>query len=184
MPGDSFVSRGREQVDTKQKRARIGFVMVCVLGFLAGCTANPVQAADKRSYADFDIAFLPAGSAVPTSMVITPDDGDAFLDAVMTTNANDNRITWKSDKHFQVRFVQVDDQDQPLRPGKELGDENKDWNDSKQVGKDWVYTRCASRQAAAGARRRRLPRNTSSSSSRRRSSSTRSSSSVAEVATA
>jgi hypothetical protein len=127
-------------VDTKQKRARIGFVMVCVLGFLAGCTANPVQAADKRSYADFDIAFLPAGSAVPTSMVITPDDGDAFLDAVMTTNANDNRITWKSDKHFQVRFVQVDDQDQPLRPGKELGDENKDWNDSKQVGKDWVYT--------------------------------------------
>jgi hypothetical protein len=127
-------------VDTKQKRARIGFVMVCVLGFLAGCTANPVQAADKRSYADFDIAFLPAGSAVPTSMVITPDDGDAFLDAVMTTNANDNRITWKSDKHFKVRFVQVDDQDQPLRPGKELGDEKKDWNDSTQVGGDWVYT--------------------------------------------
>jgi hypothetical protein len=58
----------------------------------------------------------------------------------MTTNANDNRITWKSDKHFQVRFVQVDDQDQPLLPGKELGDENKDWNDSKQVGRDWVYT--------------------------------------------
>jgi len=127
-------------MDTMQKRARIGFVLVCVLGFLAGCAANPAQATGKRSYADFDIAFLPAGSAVPTSMVITPDDGDAFLEAVMTTNANDNRITWKSDKHFQVRFVQVDDQDQPLLPGKELGDENKDWNDSKQVGKDWVYT--------------------------------------------
>jgi hypothetical protein len=123
-----------------QKRARIGFVLVCVLGFLAGCAANPAQATGKRSYADFDIAFLPAGSAVPTGMAITPDDGDAFLEAVMTTNANDNRITWKSDKHFQVRFVQVDDQDQPLRPGKELGDEKKDWNDSTQVGKDWVYT--------------------------------------------
>ena len=127
-------------MDTMQKRARIGFVLVCVLGFLAGCATSPAQATGKRSYADFDIAFLPAGSAVPTSMVITPDDGDAFLEAVMTTNANDNRITWKSDKHFQVRFVQVDDQDQPLLPGKELGDENKDWNDSKQVGKDWVYT--------------------------------------------
>ena len=127
-------------MDTMQKRARIGFVLVCVLGFLAGCATSPAQATGKRSYADFDIAFLPAGSAVPTSMVITPDDGDAFLEAVMTTNANDNRITWKSDKHFQVRFVQVDHQDQPLLPGKELGDENKDWNDSKQVGRDWVYT--------------------------------------------
>lgn len=127
-------------MDTMQKCARIGFVLVCVLGFLAGCAGNPAQLSDKRSYQDFDIAFLPANSAVPTGMVITPDEGDAFLEAVMTTNANDNRITWKSDKHFQVRFVQVDDQDKPLRPGKELGDEKKDWNDSTQVGNDWVYT--------------------------------------------
>ena len=127
-------------MDTMQKHAGIGLVLVCVFGLLAGCAGNPAQLTDKRSYQDFDIAFLPANSAVPTDMVITPDEGDAFLEAVMTTNANDNRITWKSDKHFQVRFVQVDDQDQPLRPGKELGDEKKDWNDSKQVGNDWVYT--------------------------------------------
>jgi hypothetical protein len=127
-------------MDTMQKRPGLGLVLACVLGLLAGCADNPVQAADKRSYADFDIAFLPAGSAVPTGMVITPDDGDALLEAVMTTNANDNRITWKSDKHFQVRFVQVDDQDQPLRPGKELGDEKKDWNDSTKDGDVWVYT--------------------------------------------
>lgn len=127
-------------MDTMQKRARIGFVLVCVLGFLAGCAGNPAQLTDKRSYQDFDIEFLPVGSAAPTDMVITPDEGDAFLEAVVTTNANDNRITWKSAKHFQVRFVQVDDQDQPLRPGKELGDEKKDWNDSKQVGNAWEYT--------------------------------------------
>ena len=127
-------------MDTMQKHAGLGLVLVCVFGLLAGCADNPAHATGKPSYADFDIAFLPAGSAVPTDMVITPDGGDAFLEAVMTTNANDNRIIWKSDKHFQVRFVQIDDQDQPLRPGKELGDEKKDWNDSTQVGKDWVYT--------------------------------------------
>ena len=127
-------------MDTMQKHAGIGLVLVCVFGLLAGCAGNPAQLTDKRSYQDFDIAFLPAGSAVPTDMVSTPDAGDAFLEAVMTTNANDNRITWKSARHFQVRFVQVDDQDQPLRPGKELGDEKKDWNDSKQVGNEWVYT--------------------------------------------
>jgi hypothetical protein len=127
-------------MDTMQKHTGIGLVLVCVLGLLAGCAGTPAQVTGKRSYADFDIAFLPAGSTVPTDLVITPDDGDAFLEAVMTTNANDNRITWKSARHFQVRFVQVDDQDKPLRPGKELGDEKKDWNDSTRVGNDWVYT--------------------------------------------
>jgi hypothetical protein len=85
-------------------------VLVCAFGLLAGCASNPAQVTGKRSYADFDIAFLPANSTVPTDMVITPDDGDAFLEAVMTTNANDNRITWKSARHFQVRFV-VDEQE-------------------------------------------------------------------------
>ena len=127
-------------MDTMQKHQGIGLVLACVIGLLAGCVSNSGHVTGKRSYADFDIAFLPANSAVPTDMVITPDEGDAFLEAVMTTNANDNRIVWTADKHFQVRFVQVDDQDQPLRPGKELGDEKKDWNDSTKVGNEWVYT--------------------------------------------
>ena len=105
-------------MDTMRKHPGIGLVLVCAVGLLAGCAGNPAQVTGKRSYADFDIAFLPASSAVPTEIAITPDGGDAFLEAVMTTSANDNRITWKSDKHFQIKFVQVDDQDKPLRPGK------------------------------------------------------------------
>jgi len=127
-------------MDTTLRHLGIGLVLACAFGLAAGCANNPVRATGKPSYADFDIAFLPASSAVPTGIVITPDGGDAFLEAVMTTSANDNRITWKSDKHFQIKFVQVDDQDKPLRPGKELGDEKKEWNDSKQVGNDWEYT--------------------------------------------
>ncbi len=46
----------------------------------------------------------------------------------------------QSDKNFQIRFVQVDDQDQPLRPGKELGDEKQGWNDSTKSSNGWVYT--------------------------------------------
>lgn len=127
-------------MDTMQKHVGVGLVLGCIFGLLAGCGSNPVHATGRPSSADFDIAFLPAGSAVPTDMAITPDDGDAFLDAVVTTNASDNRITWKSARRFQVRFVQVDDQDKPLRPGKELGDERQDWNDSTKVGDAWVYT--------------------------------------------
>jgi hypothetical protein len=125
---------------TMQKHLGIGLVLACAFGLVAGCAGNPAQVTGKRSYADFKISFLPARSAVPTDMVITPDDGDAFLEAVMTASANDNRITWTSDKHFQVRFVQVDDQDKPLRKGKELGDEKQDWNDSTKDGDAWVYT--------------------------------------------
>ena len=127
-------------MDTMQKHLGIGLVLACVIGLLAGCVGISGHQPGKRSYADFDIEFLPANSSAPTDMVITPDEGDAFLEAVMTTNANDNRIVWTADKHFQVRFVQVDDQDKPLRPGKELGDEKQDWNDSIKVGNEWVYT--------------------------------------------
>jgi len=127
-------------MDSMQKHTGIGLVLVCVLGLLAGCGSNPVHAQGKPSYADFDIEFRPKDSAVPREISITPNDGDAFLDAVVTTNANYNRITWKSARHFQIRFAQVDDQDKPLRPGKELGDEKQDWNDSTKVGDAWVYT--------------------------------------------
>jgi hypothetical protein len=128
-------------MDATKKYPGIGLVLVCALGLVAGCATNPVHVTGKPSSADFDIAFLPAGSATPTDMDIQPDGGDAFLEAVSAPGAKDNKVVWKSSKHFQIRFVQVDDQDKPLKPGKELGNEGKDWNDAKQVGSDaWEYT--------------------------------------------
>jgi hypothetical protein len=125
---------------TIQKHLGIGLVLVCAFGLLAGCVNNPVHATGKPSGANFRITFLPESSAIPTDIAITPGDGDAFLEAVKTPGPDDNKIVWTSDKHFQIRFVQIDEQDKPLRPGKALGDEKQDWNDSLQVGKDYQYT--------------------------------------------
>ncbi len=117
-----------------------GFALVCLVGGLAGCANRPLQVMTKPSHADFDIVFQPDGAPQPTSMVITPDDGDAWLVVVKVPGPKDNKVVWQSEKNFKIKFVQIDDQTQPLKPGKELGDEKQGWNEAKQTNDGWVYT--------------------------------------------
>jgi hypothetical protein len=94
----------------------------------------------KPSHANFDIVFKPDKPAIPTAMSISPDDGDAMLKVVKSPGSDDNKIVWQSNQQFCVKFVQVDDPSQPLKAGKELGDEKKEWNESKKKGEVWEYT--------------------------------------------
>ena len=127
-------------MNTKQKQLGIGLVLACAFGLIAGCGSNPVHVTGKPSSADFNIKFEPAGSATPTDIAITPNDGDVFLEAVKVPGDEDNTVVWTSDRHFQIWFVQVDDQDKPLKSGKRLGNEKEYWNDSEEIDKQWVYT--------------------------------------------
>ncbi len=86
------------------------------------------------------ITFLPLGAAVPTDVLITPDEGDAFLEAVADAVPDDgkNTVLWRSEKQFAIKFVQIDDQTRPLK--KKLGNEKDDWNDAQQAAdRKWEY---------------------------------------------
>lgn len=117
-----------------------GFALAGLVSGLAGCAGRPLQVTTKPSHADFSVAFMPDGAPQPTSMIITPDDGDAWLLVVKTPGPKDNKVVWQSKKNFKIKFVQIDDQTQPLKPGKELGDEKQGWNEARQTNDGWVYT--------------------------------------------
>jgi len=120
-------------------RLGFGFMLACLVSGLTGCAGRPLQVMTKPSHADFNIAFLPDGAPQPTSMSIAPDDGDAWLLVVRTPGPKDNKVIWQSKKNFKIKFVQIDDQTQPLKPGKELGDEKQGWNEAKQTSDGWEY---------------------------------------------
>jgi hypothetical protein len=117
-----------------------GLTLACVLAVLSGCASNLGCVNGKPSNVTFQIGFQPDGSAKPTGMVITPGDGDAFLQVVKSPGPDDNKILWHSDQDFRIKFVQIDDQTQPLKPGKELGNEKKDWNDASNKNGRYEYT--------------------------------------------
>jgi hypothetical protein len=127
-------------MNIKKHRLAVDLALALLFGAVAGCGSNPAQVAVKPSKADFTIEFTPDNSTTPTGMAIAPDEGDAFLEVVKNPGSNDNKVIWFSRQNFQVKFVQVDDQTQPLKPGKELGDENRDWNDAKPKSGGWEYT--------------------------------------------
>jgi hypothetical protein len=125
---------------TMSIRLGLGLTLVCVIGVLSGCVNEPARVTGKPSHATFQIEFQPDGATPPTGMIITPDDGDVFLRVVRSPGPDDNKVVWQSDQHFRIRFVQIDDQTQPLLPGKELGNEKKDWNEASKKNDVWNYT--------------------------------------------
>jgi hypothetical protein len=125
---------------TMSIRLGMGLTLACVIGILSGCVNDPVRVTGKPSHATFTIKFEPERVTPPTGMIITPGDGDVFLRVVRTPGPDDNKVVWQSDQNFRIRFVQIDDQTQPLRPGKELGNERKDWNEASQKNGVWGYT--------------------------------------------
>lgn len=125
---------------TMSIRLGLGLTLVCMLGVLAGCACDPVRVTGKPSSAKFTIKFEPGRVTPPTGMIITPDDGDVFLRVVNTPGPDDNKVVWQSDQNFRIRFVQIDNQTQPLLPGKELGNEKKDWNEASNRNGVWTYT--------------------------------------------
>jgi hypothetical protein len=127
-------------MNTKKCRPAGGLALAFLFGAVAGCGSNPAQVAVKPSKADFVIEFTSGNGTAPTGMAITPDEGDAFLQVVKDPGSNDNKVVWYSRQNFRIKFVQVDDQTQPLKPGKELGDENRDWNDALSKRGGWEYT--------------------------------------------
>jgi hypothetical protein len=94
----------------------------------------------KPSSAEFSIDFI--GTPQPSGMSITPDGGDAWLQVVTKTGDRHNKVVWQSRQAFSIRFGQIDDPTQPLKPGKHLGNEKPDWNDASGPDKDglWKYT--------------------------------------------
>lgn len=121
-------------------RLGFGFMLACMVGVLAGCAGRPLHAMTKPSYADFDIVFKPDRASPPTSMAISPDDGDAWLQVVKVPGPKDNRITWRSEQNFKIRFGRIDDPGEPLKPGKRLGNEKDGWNDATETNGVWEYT--------------------------------------------
>ncbi|MGB7738688.1 MAG: hypothetical protein WBM03_06200 [Steroidobacteraceae bacterium] len=121
-------------------RLGLGLTLACALVVLSGCVCDPVSVTAKPSKADFKITFTPERATKPTGMTITPNDGDAFLQVVQSPGPDDNKILWYSDQNFRIKFVQIDDQTQPLKPGKELGNEKKDWNDASTKNGRYEYT--------------------------------------------
>jgi hypothetical protein len=129
-------------------RLGFGFTLACLMSGLAGCVDRPIHAMTKPSFADFSIAF--AGAPQPTSMSITPDEGDVWLQVVKTPGPKDNRVTWQSNQKFSIRFGQLDDPNEPLKPGKRLGNEKQDWNDASEKNGAWEYTLTLSQGAGRG----------------------------------
>jgi hypothetical protein len=125
---------------TMSIRLGLGLTLACVIGVLSGCADNLACLNGKPSNVKFEITFQPDGVAKPAGMVITPDDGDVFLRVVRSPGPDDNKVVWQSAQNFRIKFVQIDDQTQPLRPGKELGNEKKDWNDASNKKGVWEYT--------------------------------------------
>lgn len=123
-------------------RLGFGFTLACLLGSLAGCAGQLAHVQGKPSHVTFKILFLPEDVAKPTGMSISPDGGDVILQVVKIPGADDNKVIWRSGQNFSVRFGQVDDPTQPLKPGRHLGNEKQGWNDASDHDKDgvWEYT--------------------------------------------
>jgi hypothetical protein len=121
-------------------RLGVGFTLACLVSGLAGCAGQPMHAKSAPSYATFKITFQPDPPARPTSMVITPDDGNVVLQVVKAPGPDDNKVVWQSDQKFSVRFGQICDKTQPLPPGQEFGDERNGWNEAKLNHGVWKYT--------------------------------------------
>jgi hypothetical protein len=115
-----------------------------LLSALVGCVANHAgggpQIVTKPSTMSLDVTFV-ADPGVPpsTGIVVSPDDGDVSLEAVIEVPGQDkNWVTWTSERAFAIKFGPLDEN--CTGPRKKFGNEKDGWNDSKPVGNKHVYT--------------------------------------------
>ena len=122
------------------RRVTAGLVCIGLTAAIAGCVCGGVRGgpdlADKPSSAEFEVAI---DATVPADkrLVVTPNEGDAWIETVATPGTGDNRIVWKSSASFSIKFVQIDDQSRGL--SRRLGDERDGWNDAVRDGSGYKY---------------------------------------------
>lgn len=116
------------KVPSTVRGVMLGVAMVVLIGAQSGCASHGVPGGTtftpKPSSADFEITFDP-GQPVDSAVKVEPNEGDAWLETVLSTATDKNRIVWTSDRDFAIKFVSIDDQTQP---GKRLGNEKNGWN--------------------------------------------------------
>lgn len=111
----------------------IGFGLAVVGAVLAmtGCTSGGVRSdpslTTSPSSAEFTIA-IDATDPADKQVVVTPNEGDAWLVALASPGSDDNKVVWRSNVSFAIKFVQIDDQTK--KPSKKFGDEGDGWNDA------------------------------------------------------
>lgn len=118
----------------------LGLAAMGVAAVVTGCVADGVGAGSnltsKPSYADFNIT-IDATDPADRQIVVAPNEGDAWLEAVKEPGPDDNRIVWKSTASFSIKFVSIDDQTRNPRKG--IGDEQNGWNDARPDGNGYLY---------------------------------------------
>jgi hypothetical protein len=118
----------------------LGLACVSIAAMLAGCGHGMVRGGTnltaKPSKADFDIT-IDATDPADKQIVVEPNEGDAWLEAVPSPGADDNRIVWKSSVSFSIKFVSIDDQSKD--PKKGIGNEQNGWNNAVRDSSGYKY---------------------------------------------
>lgn len=124
-----------ERMFKTARMAVLAIASVGVVAVLAGCANGSVRGGpaltSKPSNADFDIT-IDATDPADKQIVVSPNEGDAWLETVKTPRDGDNKIVWKSSLSFSIKFVSIDDQTK--NPKKGIGDEKNGWNDAQADG--------------------------------------------------
>lgn len=120
--------------------AMFGVAIMGLAGVLAGCVTDGNKGETgtmaKPSAAEFEVKF-DSSDPVETLIVVEPDEGDVWLEAVKVPKEGENRVIWKSKRSFAIKFVQIDDNDKS--PSKKFGDEADGWNDASPVAGEYIY---------------------------------------------
>lgn len=90
----------------------------------------------------------------PTSLTVSPNEGDAWLVAEDTTDPGKNFITWTSTRSFAIKFMQIDDQTK--KPTKRLGDEKDGWNKASPNETTGTYSLTLRLDKGSGNRKRTI----------------------------
>jgi hypothetical protein len=107
----------------------LGLAGLGLAGLLAGCGGTGGVIDDpgvmaKPSNISFEIT---QDASDATLLLVDPEDGDAFLEAVKVPGSDGNKIIWRANFDFGIKFVQIDDPTK--KPKKKFGPRQDDgWN--------------------------------------------------------